>query len=237
MSKDSEKLHPRDKLALFIKQTLLWLACITPIMELLKYNGRLKRCSLITSGGKKKNDRFILQIRKTRRAVFLTVTPFLVALVYHLNQYSKVKKEFSHLGMAKALFKGNFQYAAESLNSHPSVVISLATLLVAYVVMHTYLILLVKNYEVSSKTKDLVRIAKRLNIIEDGNEDQILWTRIGVLMQLKSSTAPELTKNTTFWNQLDMEPGEILYSKEEKKTFFVMSGFELADSYDFTIKD
>jgi hypothetical protein len=232
-SQTDQRKKVKDSIVKFI----LWFVLVTPIWELLKFNKRLKKCSQIVSFPKGKVDNFNLQRQITIKVVILTVLPFFIAVIHHLTEYSKHKWDFSYSLFLKKIQTGESSEILDYINLNPSVTISLMFVVLVYVVMQVYLWRLISNYEIRKRTNELCELAKRLNIIDESLEEKCLWTNIGILIEIKTSTAPELVKNSTFWNQLDMDPGDILYAKEGKKTFFIMSGFELSDAYDFTIKD
>ena len=224
--KDKDLSDSRSKIKSFLIPTILWLSGITPITEIFKYNSRLSKCSEIISSKKAKGDNFKKQISKTRRAVFLTLAPFIFALSYHVNEVLKIKWRPTLPGFFKEISHLNQKDFIDLVLHNPSISISFTTVILAYIIMQFYFWRLVANYEIRTKTKELAELALRLNLIEENSVKNCLWTKVGVLMELKSSTATDLVKNTTFWNQLDMEPGEIFYSKKGKKNFFILSGFE-----------
>lgn len=236
MSNDKQ-INPRDKSKIFIKNALFWLLGVYSVLELTRYNKRLERCSKIVSVKKLKIDNFKLQKKRIIKVIILTIAPVLLSLVYHWLKMKDPNNSLTYHGLFKEVVSDGPETILKLAISSPAVVISLVTTVAAYIIMQVYFAGFVSNYEIRKKTKELYEISKRLGLIDEGSEDKCLWTSLGILMELKASTAPELIKNTSFWNQLGMEPGEIIYSKEEKRTFFVLSGFELPDELDFTIKD
>jgi hypothetical protein len=121
--------------------------------------------------------------------------------------------------------------------AYPGPVISLMTVFISYVTTLAVFFLMMREYEVRNGTISLYKTALSMNICDDSSKNKILWTKVGILMELKNGTATDLIKNNTFWTQIDMEPGEIIYSKKSKNIFFILSGFELADEYNFTVND
>ena len=233
----SPKETEKDNKGKVFLKILKYVLFITPVWELIKYNKRLTICSQIVGVKKGSIDNFLGQKRKINILVTLAIIPFLSSLVVTLLMYRDLGGFLWLKPAVLDMFNSEGNDCISFINNNSKILFLSLNITINYTGTHFFLYRFKKIYTIRERTIDLVSLCKRLGLIDETSEEKILWTDTGVLMELKNGNAQELVKNMVFWNQINMEPGLVLYPKKEKRMFYVLSGFELADSYDFTLKD
>jgi hypothetical protein len=226
-----------SRFRIFIKKLFFWLILVTPVTETIKYNSRLYLCSTIIGNKKGAKDNFKRQAYRSLLVLFLGFTPLVTAIIYNIAVYNINHDQPTRFFLIKNVFLKGWQSLYDSGIVYPAATISIMTVVLSYLLTLIVFFVLLRVYDVRVGTIKLREVAISMNLCDEKIQDRILWTKIGILMELKNGTAVELVKNATFWTQIDMEPGEIIYSKKSKTVFFILSGFELADEYNFTVKD